>query len=75
MFDAAAIRAQRGLAQVQGKRHAYFAGSYCGNGFHEDALSVGLAVAAQLGSAPSWERAPAGNSVDAGLPSTLVPAE
>ena len=75
MFDAAAIRAQRGLAEVQGTRHAYFAGSYCGNGFHEDALSAGLAAAAELGSAPSWWRAKVRERVDGGLSGTLVAAE
>ena len=75
MFDAGAIRAQRGLHQIQGERGVYFAGSYCGNGFHEDALSAGLSVAAQLGAAPSWWRASAGDHAHASLPTDLVPAE
>ena len=48
MYDAAAIRAQRGLHAIQGVRDTYFCGSYCGYGFHEDALSAGLDVAEQL---------------------------
>ena len=56
MFDAGAIRAQRRLHQIQGERDTYFAGSYCGNGFHEDALAAGLSVAVQLGAPPSWWR-------------------
>jgi predicted NAD/FAD-binding protein len=47
---AAAIRAQRRICiEIQGVRDTYFCGSYCGYGFHEDALSAGLDVAEQLG--------------------------
>ncbi|MDI1287511.1 MAG: FAD-dependent oxidoreductase [Reyranella sp.] len=56
MYDAAAIRAQRGLHAIQGVRDTYFCGSYCGYGFHEDALSAGLDVAEQLGVRRPWAR-------------------
>jgi predicted NAD/FAD-binding protein len=56
MYDAAAIRAQRDLHEIQGVRNTYFCGSYCGYGFHEDALSAGLDVAEQLGAARPWRR-------------------
>jgi uncharacterized protein len=56
MYDAAAIRAQRHLHEIQGVRNTYFCGSYCGYGFHEDALSAGLDVAEQLGAARPWRR-------------------
>jgi predicted NAD/FAD-binding protein len=56
MFDSAAIRAQRGLHAIQGGRDTYFCGSYCGYGFHEDALSAGLDVAEQLGVRRPWPR-------------------
>lgn len=56
MYDAAAIRAQRDLHQIQGLRDTYFCGSYCGYGFHEDALSAGLDVAEQLGVRRPWLR-------------------
>lgn len=56
MYDAAAIRAQRRLHALQGVRNTYFCGSYCGYGFHEDALSAGLDVAEQLGVARPWHR-------------------
>ncbi len=56
MYDAAAIRAQRDLHEIQGARHAYFCGSYCGYGFHEDALAAGLDVAEQLGVRRPWRR-------------------
>ncbi|CAN5861667.1 NAD/FAD-binding protein [soil metagenome] len=54
MYDAGAIRAQRGLHALQGVRDTYFCGSYCGYGFHEDALSAGLDVAEQLGVRRPW---------------------
>jgi hypothetical protein len=56
MYDAAAIRAQRDLHRIQGVRGTYFCGSYCGYGFHEDALSAGLDVAEQLGVHRPWRR-------------------
>lgn len=45
VFDAAAIGAQRRLADVQGRRQVWFAGAWTGYGFHEDGLKSGLAVA------------------------------
>ena len=56
MYDAAAIRAQRELHEIQGMRDTYFCGSYCGYGFHEDALSAGLEVAEQLGVRRPWPK-------------------
>jgi uncharacterized protein len=49
IFDAAAIAAQRELWTLQGQRRTWFAGSYFGSGFHEDALQSGLWVAEMLG--------------------------
>jgi len=48
-FDTAAFSAQRQLWSLQGRKRAWFCGSYFGYGFHEDALQSGLAVAEQLG--------------------------
>src|SRR5262249_40062050 len=56
MYDAEAIRAQRELHAVQGLRHTYFCGSYCGYGFHEDALSAGLEIAELLGVRRPWAK-------------------
>jgi len=56
MYDSAAIRAQRDLHEIQGVRDTYFCGSYCGYGFHEDALSAGLDVAEQLGACRPWPK-------------------
>jgi len=59
VFDQAALAAQQALPGIQGQRGLWFAGSWCGYGFHEDALSSGLAVAAALGSPAPWQRAAA----------------
>jgi uncharacterized protein len=50
-FDAAAMRAQRNLWQLQGDRGTWYCGAYFGAGFHEDGLQAGLAVAEALGGA------------------------
>jgi predicted NAD/FAD-binding protein len=48
VFDAAAIRAQTRLPEIQGRRRVWFAGAWTGYGFHEDGLKSGLAVAEAL---------------------------
>lgn len=53
-FNAAALRAQQQLPDIQGTRRTWFCGSYCGNGFHEDGLQAGLAVAEALGAPVPW---------------------
>lgn len=49
MFDGRALLAQRQLWSLQGMRNTWFAGSYFGYGFHEDALQAGLAAAEDIG--------------------------
>lgn len=49
VYDAAAMTAQSDLWSLQGRRSTWYAGSYFGYGFHEDALQAGLAVAEDLG--------------------------
>ncbi|HET7235839.1 MAG TPA: FAD-dependent oxidoreductase [Actinomycetota bacterium] len=53
-FDRAAIDAQRSLPAIQGTRRTWFAGAWCGHGFHEDGLRAGLDVAAALGAPAPW---------------------
>jgi len=48
VFDSAAIRAQKRLPDVQGRRRVWLAGAWTGYGFHEDGLKSGLAVAEAL---------------------------
>lgn len=47
-FDAAALRAQRSLAGLQGQERTYFAGAHFGFGFHEDGMRSGIAAAAAV---------------------------
>ena len=56
IYDSGAIRAQRHLHEIQGARDTYFCGSYCGYGFHEDALSAGLDVAEHVGARRPWRK-------------------
>lgn len=44
VFDLAAIRAQRRVAALQGRRRTWFCGAWTGYGFHEDGLRSALAV-------------------------------
>ena len=48
VFDAAAIRAQKELPELQGLQHSYFCGAWTGYGFHEDGLKSGLQTARLL---------------------------
>jgi predicted NAD/FAD-binding protein len=53
-FDEAAIAAQALLPEIQGAEGIWYCGSYCGFGFHEDALQSGLAVAERFGLFAPW---------------------
>jgi len=48
VFDLAAIRAQARVPALQGAQQTYFAGAWCGYGFHEDGLKAGLHAARAL---------------------------
>lgn len=48
-YDFRALAAQKRLWDLQGVRNSWFCGSYFAEGFHEDALQSGLAVAEALG--------------------------
>jgi predicted NAD/FAD-binding protein len=45
VFDEAAIAAQRALPTIQGHQGVWFAGAWCGYGFHEDGFQAGRRVA------------------------------
>jgi len=49
VFDSRAASARERLWHLQGRRRTWFCGSYFGDGFHEDGIQSGLAVAEQLG--------------------------
>jgi len=72
-FDAAALAAQQRLPHIQGERRTWFCGSYCGNGFHEDGLQAGLAVAGALGATWPWADAVAPASPAAGIVQPFEP--
>ena len=54
IFDQRAMTAQREIGAIQGRDRIWYCGSYCGYGFHEDALASGLAVAEALGARRPW---------------------
>jgi len=49
IYTARTLLAQGGLAELEGKRHTYYAGAHHGNGFHEDGLASGVRAASALG--------------------------
>lgn len=49
IMDTAAYDAQTKLAAISGTNRTFFAGAHLGNGFHEDGLQSGHAVAAAFG--------------------------
>lgn len=53
-FDAGSAKGQAELGIIQGRNRTWFAGAYCGYGFHEDGLQAGLTVAAELGAPAPW---------------------
>ncbi len=53
-FDRTAIESQAAMPSIQGQRRTWFAGAWCGYGFHEDGLRAGLEVAAALGAPTPW---------------------
>ncbi len=57
VFDAAAIRAQQRLPELQGRRRTWFCGAWTRYGFHEDGLMSGQAVVAGLREAWAVPRA------------------
>jgi len=71
-FDMAAISAQQELASIQGQRRLWFAGAWCGYGFHEDGLQSGLNVATALGSVAQWTEQVAPMSSAPAVPSAAA---
>ncbi|MGM9483182.1 NAD(P)/FAD-dependent oxidoreductase [Roseateles sp. NT4] len=45
VFDLAALQAQGQVGELQGRQRTWFAGAWCGYGFHEDGLHAGLQAA------------------------------
>jgi hypothetical protein len=55
LYTNAAVRAQRELAKIQGRRGIWYAGAWTGYGFHEDGCTSGLQVAQKLGGSTPFE--------------------
>ncbi len=53
-YDAAALKAQTELKDIQGKRNTWYCGAWTGSGFHEDGLRSGLDIARALGAEAPW---------------------
>jgi uncharacterized protein len=45
VLDSDATRAQRDISGLQGQQNTWYAGAWCGYGFHEDGLKAGLEAA------------------------------
>lgn len=54
VFDAAALRAQRRLHEIQGNGNVWYAGAWTGYGFHEDGMRSAVEVATALGARLPW---------------------
>jgi predicted NAD/FAD-binding protein len=48
VFDLGALHAQKRLPAIQGHRRTWFAGAWCGYGFHEDGFQAGRRAAADV---------------------------
>ena len=48
VFDQAALAAQQRLPSIQGEDRIWFAGAWCGYGFHEDGVTAGQDAAARI---------------------------
>jgi predicted NAD/FAD-binding protein len=57
-YDEPAIRAQRRLADIQGRNRTWFCGAWTRHGFHEDGLVSGIDVAEALGGSFPWRVPP-----------------
>jgi predicted NAD/FAD-binding protein len=53
VFDLGAIRAQEGIAAIQGQQRTWYAGAWLRNGFHEDGIASAMRVARGMG-VPAW---------------------
>lgn len=78
-FDQAAINAQAALPEIQGAVGTWYCGSYCGYGFHEDAVQSAFAVTKALGAPVPWDevvapRSPAAKIADKRRRFQVVPA-
>ncbi|TID24166.1 NADP-dependent alcohol dehydrogenase 6 [Venturia nashicola] len=55
LYNAAAVRAQDRLQEIQGERGIWYCGAWTNYGFHEDGFSSGVAVGRKLGGNVPWK--------------------
>ena len=55
IYNAAAVRSQSRLAEIQGTRGLWYAGAWTGYGFHEDGFKSGIDVGRKLGGQVPWK--------------------
>lgn len=71
VFDATCYKARKDIWKVQGQHGLWFCGAYLGDGFHEDGIQSGLAVAEMLGGlSRPWHLR--GQNARIGLPDRLL---
>jgi predicted NAD/FAD-binding protein len=49
LFTRAGLASREVIARANGRRHTWFCGAWCGNGFHEDGVQSALAVSRAFG--------------------------
>jgi predicted NAD/FAD-binding protein len=76
LFDVGAMRAQRRIWSIQGRRRTWFCGAWFGAGFHEDGVQAGLAVAEALGGLRRpWSVANESGRIHLGAAATRAPGQ
>lgn len=74
IFDQVSHSARKQLMSFQGANRTWFAGAYLGDGFHEDGIQAGLAVAEMINGTPRpWLRP--NQNARIGLPDVLITSE
>jgi hypothetical protein len=63
LFDTATVDAQSELDRIQGRGGVWYAGAWCGYGFHEDGLASAVRACERgFGIRPPWEEASTGGA-------------
>ena len=55
VFDYSAIKAQKNLNDIQGKRNIWYCGAWTKYGFHEDGINSAINIAKKLGVEIPWQ--------------------
>ncbi|KAG1678525.1 hypothetical protein FOA52_014559 [Chlamydomonas sp. UWO 241] len=54
VFSFESVGAQARVAELQGRRSTFFAGAWCGYGFHEDGIKAAIAATTAMGCVIPW---------------------